>query len=167
MNTSRESLFKLCLVVLATATVTASAIYLTPLKHFNLISPTMNEVDPAAFYKEFTANPDKYLFVDVRSAREYAEAHPKGSINIRIADLADPVVRSRLPKSGKQIALTCTDGKLAAVAYGYLQNWGYQNLLHITGGLQLWTIEGLPVEGTSVPAGSVSLAAATRLVCPG
>lgn len=153
--------------VVVTAVITACVIYLTPLKHLNLVPPAMNEVDPAVFYKEFTANPEKYLFIDVRSASEYAIAHPKGAINIRIADLADPSVRAELPKSGKQIVLTCTDGKLAAVAYGYLQNWGYLNLVHLTGGLELWTLEGLPVEGTSVPKVSLSFAQGAPIVCPG
>lgn len=155
------------LSVVVTALVTVLVIYLTPLKHFNLISPTMNEVDPVAFYKEFTANPDKYLFVDVRTPSEYAAAHPKGAVNIRIADLADPSVRAELPKSGRQIVLTCTDGKLAAVAYGYLQNWGYFNLLHLTGGLEQWALDGLPIEGTNVPKVSISVALGTPMVCPG
>lgn len=151
--------------VVTAVVVTVLVIYLTPLKHLNLVQPTMNEVDPITFYKEFSANPDKYLFVDVRSASEYAAAHPKGAINIRIADLSDPYVRSQLPKSGKQIVLTCTDGKLAAVAYGYLQNWGYQNLLHLTGGLEQWSLDGLPIEGTNVV--KVSSAPAVPFVCLG
>lgn len=155
------------LSVIATVIVTTLIIYLTPLKHLNIVSPTMNEVDPIAFYKEFSANPDKYIFVDVRTASEYTAAHPKGSINIRIADLSDANVRATLPKSGKQIVLTCTDGKLAAVAYGYLQNWGYQNLLHLTGGLEEWSLDGLPIEGTSVSKVSVAFASGVPIVCPG
>lgn len=153
---------------LVTAIVAVLVIYLTPLKHLNIVAPTMNEVDPMAFYKDFSAHPEKYIFVDVRTPSEYGLAHPKGAINIRIADLSDPNIRAQLPKSGKQIVLTCTDGKLAAVAYGYLQNMGYLNLLHLTGGLQQWALDGLPVAGTSVSeAQGASLAFASPIVCPG
>ncbi len=154
------------LFVIATMVCTALVIYLTPLKYFNLVSPTMREIDPAVFFEDFTTNPDKYLFVDVRSPGEYAAAHPKGAINIRIADLADPLVRSQLPRSGKQIVLTCTGGKLSAVAYGYLEHWGYRNLLHLTGGLEQWRVEGLPIEGTEAPTKSLSLAIGPTN-CPG
>lgn len=163
MNTTIHGLPALALIIVTTALVTILSIYLTPLKHLNIISPTMNEIDPAVFYQKFTANPEQYLFIDVRSPSEYAAVHPKGSINIPIADLTD--MHSQLPKNGKQIVLTCTTGRLAEVAYGYLQNWGFLNLLHITGGLQQWSLEGLPVEGTSVPKGSLSLAAYT--ICRG
>lgn len=153
------------LSIVTTAIVTVLVVYLTPLKHLNIVSPSMVEISPVAFNKAFNENPEKYLFVDVRSPSEYAAAHPKGSINIPIANLAEEAVRAGLPKEGKRIVLTCTDGRLAAVAYGYLQNWGYLNLMHLTGGLQQWSLDGLPVEGTNVP--KVSLSLAHIMVCPG
>jgi len=151
--------------IVATAIVTVMVVYLTPLKHLNIVSPSMVEISPVAFNKAFNENPEKFMFVDVRSPSEYAAAHPKGSINIPIANLAEASVRAELPKEGKQIVLTCTDGRLAAVAYGYLQSWGYLNLMHLTGGLQQWSLDGLPVEGTNVP--KVSLSLARGMVCPG
>jgi rhodanese-related sulfurtransferase len=132
----------------AAVLVTALAIYLTPLKHLDLIPPTMNEVDPATFYADYAAHPDDYIFIDVRSADVYESAHAKGAINIPIENLYDE--HYTLPHSGKQIALICTTGRLAAVAYGYLQDWGYTNLIHIQGGLENWTLEGLPVEGDNI-----------------
>ena len=177
MNTFKLNILKnlpaLVIGFVVAALLTTLVIYLTPLKHLNLVPPTMHEVDPVAFYKEYTAHPDRYIFVDVRVPSQYTAAHPKGAINIPIAELSDPAVRAQLPKSGKQIVLTCSDGKLAAIAYGYLQNWGYLNLLHLTGGLQQWAIDGLPVEGTSVSAATSttgknhSLAFVPSRVCPG
>ena len=134
--------------------VTALAIYLTPLRHIVLISPTMNEVDPKVFYTDYVAHPDEYMFIDVRSPSIYHAAHAKGSINIPIENLYDE--HYTLPKTGKKIALICTTGRLAAVAYGYLQNWGFTNLIHIQGGLEHWTTEGLPVEGANVYTPKVS-----------
>lgn len=153
----------LALMVVVTAILTALAIYLTPLKHLNLIAPTVHTISPTAFYEKFTANPEKYLFIDVREPSQYAAAHPKGSINIPIADLTD--VHSQLPRSGKQIVITCTTGRLAEIAYGYLENQGFLNLLHITGGLRQWSLEKLPIEGTNVSQGTLSYAA--QMVCRG
>jgi rhodanese-related sulfurtransferase len=143
-------------VLAAVAGVIGAAllIYLTPLKHANLISPTMHEVDPAAFEADFVKHPDDYIFIDVRSPNVYQSAHAKGSINIPIENLYDE--HYTLPKSGKKIVLICTTGRLAAIAYGYLQDWGFTNLLHLQGGLQNWTYEGLPIEGQSVFSTSTS-----------
>src|SRR3989344_5611029 len=110
---------KTVLIVLVAVVATALAIYLTPLRHFTLISPTI-----------------------------HASAHAKGSINIPIENLFDE--HYRLPKYGKKIALICTTGRLAGVAYGYLENWGFQNLMHIEGGVANWSTEGLPIEGKNV-----------------
>lgn len=152
MKHIRDSFANIPLVMLlsAIAGVVAAVlvVYLTPLKHLNLISPVMNEVDPAAFQADFIAHPDEYIFIDVRSANIYESAHAKGAINIPIENLYDD--HYSLPKSGKKIALICTTGRLAAIAYGYLQDWGFNNLVHIQGGLQNWTYEGLPIKGSSV-----------------
>jgi len=143
-----DRLLAVVLVAMGAVVVTALAIYLTPLKHMNLISPVMNEVDPAAFNAKFVANPDDYLFIDVRSPNIYQSAHAKGSINIPIENLFDE--HYNLPKSGKKIALICTTGRLAAIAYGYLQYQGFNNLIHIQGGMANWTYQGLPLEGSTV-----------------
>lgn len=138
----------LVLSIVGVAILTALAIYLTPLRHFTVLSPSMNEVDPAVFYEEYKKNPDEYIFIDVRSPTIYHSAHAKGSINVPIENLFDE--HYLLPRHGKKIALICTTGRLAAIAYGYLQNWGFGNLIHIQGGMQNWAGQGLPVEGSNV-----------------
>lgn len=134
--------------VIAVIVLTALSIYLTPLRHYNLISPAMNTMGPQEFYDDYLKNPDEYIFVDVRSSSIYQSAHAKGSVNIPIENLYDE--HYTLPKKGKKIALICTSGRLAAIAYGYLENWGFRNLVHVQGGLQNWTYEGLPLEGENI-----------------
>lgn len=133
-------------LLIAIAIATALAIYLTPLKYIDLVPPPMHEVDPKAFYAEYQADPSNYIFIDVRTAQQYQVGHVQGSVNIPIGDLYTE--HSTLPKGGKQIALICSNGYSAAVAYGYLQDWGFSNLIHITGGLQNWIAEGLPTVGS-------------------
>jgi rhodanese-related sulfurtransferase len=127
---------------------TVLLIYLTPLKHINLISPTMNEMDPKEFSAMYKAHPDRYELIDVRSPSVYLSAHAKGAISIPIDNMFDE--HYTLPRHGKQLALICTSGRLAAIAYGYLQYWGFLNLIHIQGGMQAWVNEGLPIEGANV-----------------
>ena len=136
------------IAVLLAVVVTGLVIYVTPLKHFDLIAPSMHEVDPSVVYNEVNADPAGYMLIDVRDASIYNAAHAKGAINIPIAELVTE--HYLLPRSGKQIVLVCTTGQLATIAYGYLQDWGFQNLLHMTGGFAQWTIEGLPDEGTAI-----------------
>lgn len=128
--------------------VTMFAIYLTPLKHIALISPVMNSVDPKDLYADIQAHPNDYVFIDVRSPSVYLSAHAKGAINIPIENLYDE--HYSLPRTGKKIALICTTGRLAAIAYGYLEDWGFTNLLHVQGGLENWAYEGLPLVGNNV-----------------
>src|SRR5665213_1885235 len=110
--------FILALAVAGSIVVTILVIYLTPLKYLDIVPPPINEVDPAVFYKEYKAHPDQYELVDVRSVDIYTAAHAEGAISIPIENLFDE--HYSLPRSGKQIALICTTGRLAAVAYGYL-----------------------------------------------
>ncbi len=154
-NLRKKYFFVLVAMALSFAAAVA-LIYLTPLKHINLISPMMREVDPKAFHTDLVAHPEKYIFIDVRSPSVYLAAHAKGAINIPIENLYDE--HYLLPHSGKKIALICTTGRLAAIAYGYLEDWGFTNLRHIQGGMQNWVYEDLPIEGTNVQS---SLATST------
>lgn len=114
--------------------ITVLVIYLSPLKHLNLIDPNPNDVDPKEFWDAYQKNPDGYLFLDVRSQQVYDISHAKGAQSQPIASMFD--LRHDFPMSGKQIVLICTSGRLAGVAYGFLQNWGHLNLIRIEGGLQ-------------------------------
>lgn len=132
------------LVAVLAAVAAALLIYLTPLKQINLVAPPMRDMDPAAFWKEYSAHPDAYIFYDVRTPQEYAVNHAKGALNEPIQLLYPD--HANLPHSGKTIVLMCSGGYLSAVAYGYLQDQGFSNLIHIQGGLKQWIIEGLPIE---------------------
>ncbi len=129
---------------------TVLLIYLTPLKHLNIIEPLPHDIDATEFYNDFQKSPDKYLFIDVRGAAIYDTAHAKGSINMPIGSFYDG--HFTLPKWGKTIVLICSSGRLAGVAYGYLQNAGFLNLRRVKGGVQQWALENLPLEGSNILA---------------
>jgi len=144
------SMRTIALAAVAAILATAALIYLTPLKWVNVIEPRMHDIDAAQFYRDFEANPDKYVFIDVRTASAYDTLYAKGSVNHPIANLFD--IHETLPRSGKEIVLICSTGRLAGIAYGYLEREGFQNLLRIEGGLQAWVLAGLPVEGSNIHA---------------
>ncbi len=131
----------------------ALVIYLTPLKNLNMIEPRIKDVPPAEFYKDFSVNPEKYVFIDVRPEESYAKEHAKGSINIPLTQMY--FERTKLPKSGKTIALICTTGISSGVAYGYLEHYGFLNLRRIQGGIEAWRAAGLPVESSPFQKRSV------------
>jgi rhodanese-related sulfurtransferase len=127
--------------------VAALLIYTSPLRWLRLSDAPIREVDPAQFWKEYQQNPDHYVFLDVRTADVYNTAHAEGAISEPIANLFGD--HSILPKTGKEIVLICSTGRLASIAYGYLQYQGFINLIHIKGGLQNWRTEGLPIIGNA------------------
>ncbi|HWP61695.1 MAG TPA: rhodanese-like domain-containing protein [Candidatus Paceibacterota bacterium] len=136
------------LAICGTVLLAAILFYGTPLRYLDPVDPGMQDVDPAALSAAMQAHPQQYLVLDVRQASAYEAGHIQGALSEPIANLYDD--RFVLPKTGKTIVLVCGDGRLAAIAYGYLEHYGFLNLLRISGGLQAWQAEGLPVvKGTS------------------
>ena len=116
-----------------------------------------------------TLSTDKrVVYIDVRTAQEFANGHPAGAVNIPVA-FADPargmvlnpdfvsVVEKNFAKD-KQIILGCQSGARSARAAGMLLEAGYQDLANLLGGFggmrdQMgkviapgWSASGLPVS---------------------
>lgn len=136
------------LPIVAAVLITLCAVYLTPLKHVNVVEPTIDDINATEFQEDYLKNPDDYIFIDVRPEAAYASAHAKGSISMPLHTLYDE--RHNLPKSGKQIVLICSGGRASGVGYSYLEHYGFFNIQRIEGGIEQWMAEGLPVEGTNV-----------------
>lgn len=147
------------LVVLIAMVATAGLIYLTPLRYTRFIQPSIREISPQDFYAKFKQHSEQYLFIDVRPADAYAKEHAVGSVNIPLATLYD--LRATLPRTGKTIALICGSNSASGVAYGYLEHYGFSNLLHVIGGVPAWKIAGLPTEGAAVSTTSAPLSCLT------
>lgn len=141
----RTTFFVLCAVI-----ATFFVIYLSPLKHLNLIDPNPQEMDPTEFWEKYQQDPERYIFLDVRDQRSHEISHAKGSKSQPIASLFD--LRRDFPKTGKEIVLICTTGRLAGVAYSFLEHWGHLNLLRLEGGMHNWVAQGLPIEGVDITA---------------
>jgi len=126
------------------------SLYIENIRFTKYVEPGIVEISPTDAYKEMLEKgKDGYIFLDVRSLGEYNDLHASTSVSVPIANLYD-LWRGGLPRSGKDIYIICTSGRLASVAYGYLQLHGYTNLKHIQGGISEWVAEGQPVLSKNV-----------------
>lgn len=129
----------------------ASVIFLVPaIRYAPIVEPTVTDIDPTAFYAEYKENPEKYIFLDVRSADAYNKLHAEGSKLQPLHTLYTE--RHLLPRNdrNKTIVLICSGGFASGVGFSYLQHYGFQNILRVRGGIEGWQAEHLPVVGTDV-----------------
>lgn len=89
------------------------------------------------------ANQQHAVFVDVRSAEEYAQGHIAQARNVPL-DQIDGRAASVLPKN-KPLIVVCSSGRTATRAAALLQGKGFQNVVTLNGGMQSWLQAGLPV----------------------
>ncbi len=115
----------------------------SPLRYTALVEPSVRDIDPKAIFELIEKNPDRYLLIDVRGSADYKKIHAKHAINIPIHLLYEE--RKNLRQSGKEIVLMCTGGKLAGVAYSYLEHYGFQNISRVDGGIENWQTQNLPI----------------------
>lgn len=111
--------------------------------------PKIYSEEPKVVYQYILDNPDKYQFLDVRSRGEYDTLHASSSISFPIADMYEPNKLATLDYN-KRIFLICTSGRLAGVAYRYLEHFGYRNIVHIDGGIQGWVSQGQPAIAKNI-----------------
>jgi len=85
------------------------------------------------------------IILDVRSREEFAGGHIPGAVNIPYDEL--PAQLNRLPAAtSDEIVVHCERGSRAATAEETLSSAGYKNLRDLTGHMQAWQENGLPVE---------------------
>lgn len=121
-------------------------------KYSEFINPSIVDINPAVAYEQILKNPEKIILIDVRSEYEYSQAHASSSVNLPIHHMYDDThgipneKNIPLPKNkDKEIYLLCTGGRLAGVAYSYLEHYGYRNIKRIEGGLKGWNDNKLPI----------------------
>lgn len=126
-------------------------------RYTEYVPPSIVDIDPKIAYQNIINNPSKYIFIDVRSEGEYASAHASSSVNLPIHNMYDDTHGLKnekgipLPKNTDQeIYLICSGGRLAGVAYSYLEHYGYRNIKRINHGLAGWNDAGLPIIAPSI-----------------
>ncbi len=138
---------------------------------------TIRSLDARAAHAAMAAE-SGHCFVDVRTAEEYAQGHPAGSVNVpwavvdpRTGQMAHspdflPAMQKHVPP-GTTVYASCLSGVRSMNACRELQEAGYQQLVNVEGGFggkrdpmgrvaaPGWRDSGLPVETqpTTFPAG--------------
>ena len=80
--------------------------------------------------------------LDVRSAREFAEGHVPGAVNVPFWAV---VAGSAVPSSpDRELVVYCGHGPRAYLAGAALKRRGYKRVTYLTGHITRWRKEGLP-----------------------
>lgn len=86
---------------------------------------------------------DKELLLDVRTPEEFAEGHIEGSMNISHTDIMENMDKL---KGFEKIYIYCRAGRRSQVAYHFLKNEGFNNLICINdAGMKVWAENGYPL----------------------
>lgn len=107
-------------------------------------SASLPLISPQALL-ERQAKKDPTLFVlDVRTAKEFAEGHVPGAVNVPYDQIASRL--AQIPKD-KDVVLYCRSGRRTGLAAGVLKANGYKELKQLQGDMETWLKDGRPVEG--------------------
>jgi rhodanese-related sulfurtransferase len=89
----------------------------------------------------------KRIVIDVREYDEYAAGHLPGAINIPrgVLEFKIGMVPECANKSGAFLLYCRTSGR-AALSAVQLQKIGYENVISMAGGFEIWNNEGRPTE---------------------
>lgn len=89
-------------------------------------------------------NQGKTLLLDVRDAASFATGHLREARNIPLKDLPARIAELNKLK-GKTVIVVCTSGLQSSRATGMLRSAGFEKVMSLTGGLNAWQAQGLPV----------------------
>ena len=90
---------------------------------------------------ELLAEPDPPQLVDVRTTREWTEAHIDGAINLPLSQLAERL--DELP-ADSPVIVHCASGYRSSIAASLIQRQGGLRVANLVGGLAAWTSAQLP-----------------------
>jgi rhodanese-related sulfurtransferase len=100
-----------------------------------------SKLKPAVVKALLDSAPQTVTVVDVRDAREFAEGHVPGAINIPVETFA---AGSGVLDKGKQIIVYCNSGGRSYNAYRKLQKLAYPNIGQMI--FSDWQDDGLPIS---------------------
>ena len=89
-------------------------------------------------------NQDKVKLIDLRSTADFDDGHITGSINIPYANIDDRVHEIK-KYEGISLVLICETGSQSANAGEKLQNLGRKETLILSGGINNWRMDNLPL----------------------
>jgi rhodanese-related sulfurtransferase len=79
--------------------------------------------------------PVRPLLIDVRTAREWSDAHIDGALNLPLSQLADHL--GGLPRD-RSLVVYCASGYRSSVAVSLLRREGFARVANLVGGVGAW-----------------------------
>ena len=86
----------------------------------------------------------KVVLVDVRTPKEFASGHLKGSMNVEWGNSFKEQFEKAGIKTNRTVALYCRGGRRSMAAANLLAQMGYK-VVNLDGGIVAWEKAGLPV----------------------
>lgn len=93
-------------------------------------------------------NSDETSIIDVREPHEYIKGHIENSINIPLAKFDDQLATLEQYKNNT-VVIVCQSGTRSVPACKTLIKLGFEKVYNITGGMQSWEDNKLPIKITS------------------
>ena len=86
------------------------------------------------------------LVVDIRTPKEWQDAHIQQSINLPLNQLVER--RAELPKD-RPIVVHCQGGYRSSIAASLLEQHGFERVSDLVGGFKAWSASRLPYIGAA------------------
>ena len=111
--------------------------------------PALPSIDVAEAERRLREDPNEPLLVDVREVNEFQDVRAPGAVLVPMSTFAARA--SELPKD-RPLMVVCHLGGRSAAAAGFLLRSGWEDVVNVTGGMDAWERNGLPVRrGTPDP----------------
>lgn len=89
------------------------------------------------------------MLIDVREDHERESGTAEGSVGAALPNLAENI-DELVPDRKHELLLICGSGRRSKTARDLLQHRGYANVFSVSGGIERWRREGLPLIGASL-----------------
>jgi len=107
------------------------------------VSSQINNVDSQQLYQWINDAPQDYRVIDVREHREMMSGRIKCA---EVMPLATLPARMNELSQDETIVIVCRSGARSAQACGFLQQYGYDKVYNLVGGMMAWRASNLPYE---------------------
>lgn len=92
-------------------------------------------------------NHEDAAVIDIRESGEFRKGHIPGSVNIPLSQIADNEGKlKRYKQAGTPLVVACQTGVRAGRGASALRKLEFDKVYTLTGGLQAWQKENLPLE---------------------
>jgi rhodanese-related sulfurtransferase len=93
-------------------------------------------------------NSDDVVVLDVREANEFIKSHIENAINIPLSKVEEQIGSLEKHKN-HPVIVTCQTGSRSVAACKTLTKAGFENVFNMTGGMQSWEDNKLPIKVSS------------------